>query len=319
MNGKTFIDINYNSQWLNNALSGISSFLWLFEWGLYLFILVTLAIMLWVFFDSSNKHKEQQALVPRILSLVGVFAILPTFIFRFTGNANGVTHFVRLMAEPGAPFYPGPIAYNVRWLVLGFGPVVAFMALFGIAMSIVSMVIYASTLHRSRPSTEFVQAFNGRIASLENQMSESRHVSGEAGPARGAVSIADGRQVGGSVRSYGAATVVDRAPQAATIIDDPRTDASISICSGSDRGRVFNLPARDVTVGRNASCGVVVDDGKVSRVHLKLLYNAGVWSALDAGSANGTFVNGSRLLGKQPLFDGDQITLGDTSIAFSCR
>ncbi|MDO4798440.1 MAG: FHA domain-containing protein [Coriobacteriales bacterium] len=319
MNGKTFIDINYDSQWLNNSLAGVQSFSWLFEWGLYLFILVTLATMIWIFFDSTNKHKDRQALVPRILSLVGVFAIIPSFIFRFTGNANGATHFVRLMAEPGAPFYPGPIYYNVRWLVMGFGPIVAIFALFGMTMSIVAMVIYASTLHRSRPSTEFVQAFNGRIANLENRVSESQRGSAEPGPAHGAVSIANGSQVGGSMRSHGAATVVDRAPQAATIIDAPRSDASITIRSGRDCGRVFNLPARDVTVGRNDSCNVVVDDGKVSRVHLRLLYNAGVWSALDSGSANGTFVNGNRLLGKQPLFDGDQISMGDTALAFNCR
>ncbi len=107
--GVTYIDINYNAAWIDQALLDLQGFSWLYQWGMYLFILVTVGILTWVFFDSTVKKKDQKALVPRILSTIGLFLIFPAFIFRFTGNANGVSTLVRLGAEPGTPYYPGSI------------------------------------------------------------------------------------------------------------------------------------------------------------------------------------------------------------------
>ena len=103
--GVTYIEINYDANWVNNALANLSGFSWLYQWGMYLFLIITLAILFWIFFDSITKKKDQKALIPRILAIVGFFCIIPAFIFRFTGNADGVTTLVRLGAETGTPFF----------------------------------------------------------------------------------------------------------------------------------------------------------------------------------------------------------------------
>lgn len=52
---------------------------------------------------------------------------------------------------------------------------------------------------------------------------------------------------------------------------------------------------RDLTVGRNAQNDVVLASGQVSRQHARLTVQDGQVWLQDLGSANGTFVNGSRI------------------------
>ncbi|MBQ9069408.1 MAG: FHA domain-containing protein, partial [Eggerthellaceae bacterium] len=112
------------------------------------------------------------------------------------------------------------------------------------------------------------------------------------------------------------ATIIDRTPQAATIIDVPKTGDTLTIQAGSNRGNTYDLPANDFVIGREAKCYIVVDDGKVSREHVKFVYTSGSWSALDMGSVNGTYINGQRLSGQQQLNNGDTVKIGDTILVF---
>jgi phosphoserine phosphatase RsbU/P len=72
-----------------------------------------------------------------------------------------------------------------------------------------------------------------------------------------------------------------------------------------------------VTLGRASDCTVPIRDRFLSRRHAELSLVGGTWLVNDAGSANGTFLNGSRIVGATPLRPGDRITLGDTEIVFS--
>ncbi|HAM14752.1 MAG TPA: hypothetical protein DCP91_02590 [Eggerthellaceae bacterium] len=320
--GVTYIEINYDANWVNNAISNLSGFSWLFEWGMYIFLIATLAILIWIFFDSITKKKDQKALVPRILAIVGFFATIPAFIFRFTGNADGVTNLVKLNAETGTPYYPGPINWNVNWLVSGYGTAIAIITLVGMVISIVALVIYASSVQRAKPPTEFVNAFDKRMSSLEQEVEKARrsataaseNASVKAGSASSLANVA--RSGSAPSGSSSTATIIDRKPQAATVIDIPSTGDTVTVHSGNDRGRVFDLPARDMTVGRDASADIVVDDLKVSREHARLTYSGGAWSVLDLGSSNGTYLNGQRVAGQQQVANGDKIKLGDTTLVF---
>ena len=73
-----------------------------------------------------------------------------------------------------------------------------------------------------------------------------------------------------------------------------------------------------VTIGRRAGNKVVLDwDVEVSRTHAALERIGDEWVVLDDGmSHNGTYVNGSRVTGRQRLRDGDTINVGATTIAF---
>jgi pSer/pThr/pTyr-binding forkhead associated (FHA) protein len=73
-----------------------------------------------------------------------------------------------------------------------------------------------------------------------------------------------------------------------------------------------------VTIGRRPECDLWLEwDVRVSRLHAELLRAGGEWVIADDGlSANGTWINETRLNGRQRLRDGDLIRVGDTVLAF---
>jgi hypothetical protein len=74
-----------------------------------------------------------------------------------------------------------------------------------------------------------------------------------------------------------------------------------------------------LTIGRSGENDVILQAKTVSRDHAVLTYTEGRWYVEDRGSANGTFVNGSRLpFGvPHPLRHGDRIGLGAETLVFS--
>lgn len=77
------------------------------------------------------------------------------------------------------------------------------------------------------------------------------------------------------------------------------------------RGAVFALDAV-TTIGRDVNNTIVVADSFASGSHAVLSYRGRVWYVEDAGSRNGTFVNGAQLAGLSPIGFGDEITVGQT-------
>jgi putative ABC transport system ATP-binding protein len=61
---------------------------------------------------------------------------------------------------------------------------------------------------------------------------------------------------------------------------------------------------------------LVLPDTYVSREHAKIQSVGGQYIVSDLGSSNGTFVNGQRVYGAQPLRPGDQISFGRTTFTF---
>ncbi|MEU4425535.1 FHA domain-containing protein [Actinoplanes sp. NPDC024001] len=80
-------------------------------------------------------------------------------------------------------------------------------------------------------------------------------------------------------------------------------------------GAMFPLPAPEAVIGRGGA--VRLESALVSRRHAIVWATGGrVWLR-DAGSANGTFVNGTRLSGNRQLRDGDRIGIGDVLAIFT--
>ena len=319
MNGGTgIIEVAYDKARVDAQLAGVQSFSWLYVWGMYLFLIAALGILVWIFFDSINKRADRQALVPRIMAMVGFFLIIPAFIFRFTGNADGFSTLVILKGEKGAPAYPGPINWNVNWLLRGYGPTIALVCLFGVVLSIVAMVIYASTVRRIKVEiggmggTMFGHNINSRMDELERKMEESRRTAPTPSTPLPSAPITAPHAPATGLNG----TIIDNKPQAATIIDLPKSGDTLTVQTGEGRGTIYDLPMSDVVVGRDPSGFVVLSDGKVSSKHLRLRYQDGVWMVLDLGSTNGTYVNGQRVNDAQRLADGDSIKVGDTTLVF---
>jgi putative peptide zinc metalloprotease protein len=70
--------------------------------------------------------------------------------------------------------------------------------------------------------------------------------------------------------------------------------------------------AHSITIGRAEDNDVCLDDQSVSRHHARILVEDGRASISDAGSTYGTFLDGERIEGEQPLRAGSRIRVGDT-------
>lgn len=81
--------------------------------------------------------------------------------------------------------------------------------------------------------------------------------------------------------------------------------------SGPTPGVVFPLEGEQLTIGRDSSNGVAINDAEVSRKHARLNMQGGKFVIDDLGSTNGTFVNGQRITGPVVLKAGDVVSLGE--------
>lgn len=80
--------------------------------------------------------------------------------------------------------------------------------------------------------------------------------------------------------------------------------------------RTHKLTKNLLSVGREATCDIVIPDINASREHAQLRYQTpGVWWIVDARSTNGTLVNG-RETSRSELHDGDIITIGMSELQF---
>ncbi|WP_238654296.1 FhaA domain-containing protein [Rothia uropygialis] len=81
-------------------------------------------------------------------------------------------------------------------------------------------------------------------------------------------------------------------------------------------GQRFSIQASSIVLGRSSEADITIEDTGVSRRHLEILNQDGVFLAVDLGSTNGSSVDGTRLNGRRELVDGTVITMGRTKITF---
>jgi hypothetical protein len=81
--------------------------------------------------------------------------------------------------------------------------------------------------------------------------------------------------------------------------------------SGPTPGKVFDLTEDNLSIGREPSNDISINDAEVSRKHARLFMQGGHYVIEDLGSTNGTFVNGQRLMGPHILKPGEIISFGE--------
>jgi pSer/pThr/pTyr-binding forkhead associated (FHA) protein len=87
--------------------------------------------------------------------------------------------------------------------------------------------------------------------------------------------------------------------------------ASLTMLSGKHAGRSVPLsPKVQAVIGRNDDCNVRLRTELVSRHHCVVEYSHPDWVVRDLGSSNGTFVNGTRVLGPTTISNGDRLSIG---------
>lgn len=84
---------------------------------------------------------------------------------------------------------------------------------------------------------------------------------------------------------------------------------------GAVSGSRYLLDEDEITVGRDPSSDILLDDSTVSRTHAVFRRINGNYSVIDAGSLNGTYVNRQRV-DSQELKNGDEIILGKFRLVY---
>ena len=74
-----------------------------------------------------------------------------------------------------------------------------------------------------------------------------------------------------------------------------RLRCQVVVVDGPDRGRACRIAEREVVVGTDAGCDLVLSDDRVSARHLTLRAAEARFAVRDAGSTNGTWYEGSRV------------------------
>jgi DNA-binding NtrC family response regulator len=102
--------------------------------------------------------------------------------------------------------------------------------------------------------------------------------------------------------------------------DTARDEAGwVLLATGAGLVQAVALPATgEVVIGRDPTCGLVLDHERVSRRHARLVVGDG-WSLTDLGSRNGTQVRGASIAGAASVLPGETFAIGPFAIVIVPR
>ena len=87
------------------------------------------------------------------------------------------------------------------------------------------------------------------------------------------------------------------------------SNPTLTILKGPQTGQTFELATPEITIGRDPSSDVFLNDMTVSRHHAKISISGNVATVVDLGSLNGTWVDGA-IVNSSALADGSTIQVG---------
>ena len=91
--------------------------------------------------------------------------------------------------------------------------------------------------------------------------------------------------------------------------------ASVTVIFGGQEQQTCLIDRPKMVVGREPACEIPIDNLGISRQHCALLTKGDTFLVQDLGSANGTFVNGKKIV-EHYLNDGDEIFIGKYILKF---
>jgi pSer/pThr/pTyr-binding forkhead associated (FHA) protein len=79
----------------------------------------------------------------------------------------------------------------------------------------------------------------------------------------------------------------------------------------------IELAQDEITIGRSETCTIVLPFSTVSRLHARIELQHNRYVLSDAGSANGTYLNGERIKHGHQLSTGDEVWMGTSTVALT--
>ena len=108
------------------------------------------------------------------------------------------------------------------------------------------------------------------------------------------------------------------APDAAPAAAEERVPL-LSVFEGAELGRVIELTAPSITLGRVEPADVVLRDSEMSRNHCSIYVEFGQRYITDLKSTNGTYIDGRRISSPTPLTDGCVVRVGRHHLRYERR
>lgn len=102
------------------------------------------------------------------------------------------------------------------------------------------------------------------------------------------------------------------------VVAAERLDAKLIFPAGAANVSEIVIGQTEVVLGREKECSVILTDKKASRRHVSFKRDGVNILIKDLGSANGTYVNGSRVIERQ-LAGGDVIRIGSSEFTFQAE
>lgn len=87
--------------------------------------------------------------------------------------------------------------------------------------------------------------------------------------------------------------------------------ARFTVKQGPEPDQEYTLSGEEITIGRSGQNDIVLNESQVSRQHARIAVIDGDYLLEDAGSTNGTYVNGQRVSRRVRLLDGDEVRFGE--------
>ncbi len=92
--------------------------------------------------------------------------------------------------------------------------------------------------------------------------------------------------------------------------------ATLIVKNAEGGQEAVKITKRIFTIGKKEGNDLVLDQGSVSRQHCRIIFRDGSYTVQDAGSMNGTYLNGRRIMGETPLAHGYVVKIGECEMTF---
>ena len=252
-----------------------------YKWIVYVVFVVVLAIALWILYDSQSKRKE--AMLWRVITVVGIIFIIPSLVLAIDGR-----------------FSQNPLALRIP-------EAVKFLPILGIIGGLAGILALIGYVGWAKPAPE------APPVSIYPPLPETQAYVPPPPPISMAPLPADTRV--GASSSY-AESVASVGPAKTEILQRPPAQmAWFIVRAGPRAGKEFRL-GEVTNIGRDATQNdIAIDDTAISRQHARVRLEEGKFVLYDLASANGTSVNGEKIL-KHELANSDLITMGETQFTF---